>query len=65
MTTKPASEIELMILRRMWSDHPRLANICPHCLADRVFGFQHATWCSIKRDVEREEQNASDYEIQI
>lgn len=65
---KPASQIELGILRNQWSHYPANTHICPNCLAIRrgeITDGNHADWCVIWRDVKREEQNAAEYEVSI
>jgi len=69
-----ASDIECALLMRLWTqpinncNHPEMAGICPNCLARRegsIIDTPHASWCSVKRHVAREEANAADYLISI
>jgi hypothetical protein len=71
---KPASEIERALLMELWtipvnsSNHPEMADTCPNCLARRagsITDTPHASWCAIRRDVAREEQNVADYLVAI
>ncbi len=67
---KPASEIELTILRDLWSHQSdrELDSVCPNCLARRkgsITDTPHKSWCAIGRLVAAEERNQAEYLVSI